>query len=116
MQITIPYNPRPWQRKVHSSKSRWKVIVCHRRAGKTNMAINELIRGAVTIPNSRFAYIAPYFVQAKSIGWDMLKKYSLVIPGVKFNESELRVDYPNGSRVTLYGADNPDRLRGIALW
>ena len=80
------------------------------------MAINDLIKGALTIPNSRFAYIAPYFVQAKSIGWDMLKKYSLVIPGVKFNESELRVDYPNGSRVTLYGADNPDRLRGIALW
>ena len=95
MQIVIPYNPRPWQRKVHSSNTRWNVIVCHRRAGKTNMAINELIKGAMMTPDSRFAYIAPYFVQAKSIGWDMLKKYSLPIPGVKFNESELRVDYPN---------------------
>lgn len=116
MQIVIPYKPRPWQRQVHNASNRWKVIVCHRRAGKTNMAINELIKGALMTKNSRFAYIAPFFVQAKSIWWDMLKKYSQVIPDVKFNESELRVDYPNGSRVTLYWADNPDRLRWIALW
>jgi len=31
------------------------------------------------------------------------------------NESELRIDYPNGGRVRLYGADNPDALRGIGL-
>ena len=24
------------------------------------------------------------------------------------NESELRIDYPNGSRIQLFGADNPD--------
>src|SRR5262245_40979123 len=30
-------------------------------------------------------------------------------------ESELRVDYPNGGQVRLYGADNPDALRGLYL-
>jgi hypothetical protein len=38
------------------------------------------------------------------------------IPGVEFNEVELTVRYPSGSRITLYGADNPDALRGIGLW
>lgn len=114
--IVIPYKPRLWQKQVHQSKERWKVVVCHRRAGKTNMAINELIKWALLIPESRFAYIAPFFKQAKSIAWDMLKKYTIVIPGIKVNESELRVDFPNGSRVTLYGADNPDSLRWVALW
>lgn len=38
------------------------------------------------------------------------------IPGVEYNESELVVKYPNGSRLFLAGSDNPDSLRGIALW
>lgn len=46
----------------------------------------------------------------------MLKYYARPIPGMKFNEAELRADYPNGARITLYGADNPDNLRGLGLW
>lgn len=45
-----------------------------------------------------------------------MKYYARPIPGVVFNESELSVRYPNGSKLQLYGADNPDSLRGIALW
>lgn len=46
----------------------------------------------------------------------MIKKFSRDIPGVVYNESELSVKYPNGSKLFLAGADNPDSLRGIALW
>lgn len=68
-------------------------------------------------PNSRYAFIAPTYKQAKDIAWDVLKFYSRTIPGVQFNEQELRADFPiNKSRIRLYGADNPDSLRGIALW
>ena len=35
--------------------------------------------------------------------------------GAEANESELRVDYPNGGQVRLYGGDNADALRGIYL-
>jgi|TARA_Y100000310_G_scaffold140332_2_gene139705 intein/homing endonuclease len=56
------------------------------------------------------------YKQAKMVAWDMVKHYSRPIPGVKFNESELRADYPNGSRISLYGAENADGLRGLALW
>jgi phage terminase large subunit len=35
--------------------------------------------------------------------------------GADSNETELRVDYNNGGQVRLYGADNPDALRGIYL-
>lgn len=44
-----------------------------------------------------------------------VKRLTSDIPGVKLNESELRADFPNGARIRLYGADNPDRLRGIYL-
>ena len=91
--------------------------MAHRRAGKTVAAINELIRAALACdkPNPRFAYLAPWFAQAKDVAWGYLKQYTAPIPGVQTNESELRVDLPNGGRIRLYGADNYDRLRGIYL-
>lgn len=92
-------------------------MVCHRRAGKTVACVNELIKAAITAdkPDSRFAYLAPQFNQSKDVAWMYLQRFAGVIPGVQFNESELRCDLPNGARIRLYGADNPDRLRGIYL-
>lgn len=77
--------------------------------------VNEAIRGALTctLPNPRFSYVAPYLSQAKAVAWDYVKAYASAIPGVKFNEAELRADFPNGGRVRLFGADNGDALRGL---
>lgn len=77
--------------------------------------INEAIKGALTcpMPNPRFGYVAPLLSQAKSVAWDYVKHYCAPIPDVKFNESELRADLPNGGRVRLFGADNYDALRGM---
>lgn len=66
-------------------------------------------------PSGRYAYIAPFYAQAKDVAWTYLKQYGGVIPGAQPNESELRLDLPNGARVRLYGADNYDRMRGIYL-
>lgn len=117
-EVVIPYKPRPLQRALHDAlqKYRWGVVVCHRRWGKSVWAINHLIRAALTTGNSaRFAYFAPFLKQAKSIAWDYLKHFSRPIPGISINETELRVDYPNGSRIRLLGADNPDSQRGVYL-
>jgi phage terminase large subunit len=114
--ITIPYSPREWQARLHESTKRWIVLVLHRRAGKTTAVLNHLQRDALLTPDSRYAFIAPTYKQAKNIAWDLLKYYARPIPGVEFNEAELTAKYPNGSRLILYGADNPDSLRGIALW
>lgn len=118
-EITVEtgYQPRNHQQEVHRKRKRFNVLVCHRRFGKTVLCINELIEGALTCERERprFAYIAPLYKQAKTIAWDYLKEYTACIPGRKVNESELRVDLPNGGRITLYGADNPDALRGIYL-
>jgi phage terminase large subunit len=114
--ITIPYEPREWQQQLHNTRKRWIVLVLHRRAGKTTAVLNHLQRDATLTPNSRYAFIAPTYKQAKNIAWDLLKYYARPIPGVQFNEAELTATYPNGAKLTLYGADNPDSLRGIALW
>lgn len=113
-EVTIPYFPREIWRSFHSSKARWRVAVAHRRAGKTVAPLNEAIKGALTcpLPNPRFGYVAPLLSQAKSIAWDYVRLYAGAVPGVKFNEAELRADFPNGGRVRLYGADNFDAIRG----
>jgi phage terminase large subunit len=115
--IIIPYSPRAAFKPFHERKQRFSVIVAHRRAGKTVAAINDLIKAALTcnLPDPRFAYIAPYYAQAKDVAWNYLKHYTAPIPGATTNESELRVDLPGGRRVRLYGADNFDRMRGIYL-
>jgi len=77
----------------------------------------ECIDGALTCEkeNPRYAYIAPQYKQAKSVAWDYLKSFTRNIIGTKFNENELRCDFPDGGRISLLGADNPDSLRGRYL-
>jgi len=118
-EIEIPYKPREEFKAFHSRKQRWSAMVAHRRAGKTVAHVNDALRGALECerPNPRFAYVAPLYKQAKDIAWQYLK--DAIAPlrqyGATTNESELRADLPNGGRVRLYGADNPDSLRGIYL-
>jgi phage terminase large subunit len=112
---TIKYRPRKQAKAYHKRTERFAVIVAHRRFGKTVAAINDLIKDALTIPrkNVRVAYIAPYYRQAKAIAWDYLREYTADIEGVEINASELRIDFPNGARIRLFGADNYDAMRGL---
>lgn len=114
--IFIPYTPRPAQKIIHAALEthRFCVLVTHRQLGKTVCAVNHLIKMA--IHNSRkyprYFYVAPFLKQAKLIAWDYLKRYTCNIPQVRVLEGELCVQLPNGARIWVCGADNPDALRG----
>lgn len=117
--VVIPYTPRKQQQQVHDMLFRKNraVIVAHRRFGKSVCLINHLIMSALQcrLQRPRYAFVAPTFKQCKLVIWDYLKYYTSVVPGVKTNENELRLDLPNGSRITLFGADNYDSIRGLYL-
>lgn len=116
--ITTGYVPRPLQAQLHQSIKRFTTVVCHRRFGKSVWAINHVLDKALrcTLPAPRFAYVAPTYGQAKRIAWDYLKFYTQNIPGVEYNEADLRVEIPhNKSRLMLLSAENPNSLRGIYL-
>lgn len=117
--IVIPYTPRRLQKAIHQAldSHRFGAVVCHRRFGKTVLGVNQLIKRALLCdkPRPRFAYIAPTYRQGKAVAWDYIKHYSRPVPGFDPNESELRVAYPNDGQLRIYGADNPDSLRGIYL-
>jgi phage terminase large subunit len=118
-ELSIGYKVRPQFYDFHLRKQRWAVIVAHRRAGKTVACVMDLIDSALRNKRQRpppsYAYVAPLYRQAKQVSWQYLKEYGLMIPGAEASESELKVTFPNGSIVRLYGADNPDSLRGIYL-
>lgn len=111
----IPYTPRKPQKQIHHAIENYRFVVCvaHRRMGKTVSAINELIKAAVQCKkkNARFAYIAPTYSQAKRVAWDYLQEYTRPL-GAKPNSSELRVDFFDDKRISLYGSENADALRG----
>ena len=114
--IDLGFRPRPWQAKSLRSRKRFNVEVVHRRGGKTVKAVMRTIDAALQTDRQmpRFGYVAPLLKQAKAIAWDYLKSYTAPIPGVKINESELFVELPhNGARIRIFGADNPDSLRGL---
>lgn len=115
--VYLDYTPRPWQNDLHRNKKRFSVLVVHRRGGKTVAAIMEIMDAAVDHEggDGRFAYVAPLLKQARTVSWDYIKHFALQIPGTKVSESDLSVELANGSRIRLYGADNPDSLRGIYL-
>lgn len=115
----VPYQPRPQQREIGRlvRSHRFGVLVCHRRFGKTVLGVNINQQTALmcTQPRPRVAYIGPTYTQGKAIAWDYMQHYARPIPGVGMNQSELRIDYPNQGQARIYGADNPDSLRGIYL-
>jgi len=116
LNVEMDYCPRKVFEDFHDRTERWSLIVAHRRCGKTVLCINDLIYKALMDdkPDGRYAYIAPYYSQAKNIAWDYLVRFSQPVLR-KANQSELWVELVNGARIRLYGADSPDGLRGIFL-
>src|ERR1700730_16730794 len=115
---SIEYAPRAQFVEFHRRRKRgirWACMICHRRAGKTVASLMDLIDSAIRFPKGQFAYIAPLRNQAKTVAWDYLKEFSRPIFAKPPNEQELHVDVHGGGRVTLFGADNPDALRGPAF-
>lgn len=113
--VTIPYKPRyPMVHKTIESH-RFVVLVAHRRFGKTVLSVNHLLKQALLCKRERgsFAYVAPQRNQAKTIAWQYLQHYSACVEGRTVNQAELMVTLPNGACIRIFGADNPDALRGL---
>lgn len=109
------YAPRDIFAPFHLRAQRWAILVAHRRAGKTVATVNDIISRALyfsALPDPRFAYIAPFYSQAKRIAWAYLKRYG-ASGASKIHESDLSITIRhNGAIISLFGADNPDSFRG----
>jgi len=107
--LTVP------QRSVWDSNSRFKLLCSGRRFGKTYLCITRLICWALEKPGSLNWYVTANYRMAKQIAWRQLKAMAPLDLVVKRNESDLSIEFINGSIVALRGADNEDSLRGVSL-
>lgn len=119
--ISLQYHPREWQRDCHKSLKRFSVLALHRRAGKTELAIMQLLDRALRFDKDLglFFYVAPFLKQAKAIAWARIKQRieSLRVHAlIEISESELAIKIKhNGAVVRVFGADNPHAMRGVRL-
>lgn len=127
------FEPREWQSQIignpgkgiEEDKTKYKVIVAHRKSGKTVVALMYLFMRAylwkqenqgagIRLP--RFTYIAPTYGQAKDIAWDLLKT---IVPRWaclrRPNETQMEIRMTSGAILNLKGADREDSLRGPGL-
>lgn len=119
--IRLDYKPRDWQKECHRQKKRFTVLALHRRAGKTELAIMELVDKAMKfkLDLGLFFYIAPFLKQAKAIAWARLKQKLeplRAVSAIEINEGDLSVTFKhNGAVIRIFGGDNPDGMRGVRL-
>lgn len=116
--VRIPYSPQDYQKAIHESKKRFKVVKIGRRGGKTELLINEQIKQSVTRPSLLWPHwiVAPTYKQVKSICWERLKWLLKADEDWKFNEQELSAVHPLiKTKIELKGADREDTLRGSGL-
>ena len=103
------------QQTIADNPSRFKVVVAGRRFGKTYLSMREICYRA-RVPNQEIFYITTSYRAAKMILWKPLKRRLLDLRWVrKINESELSILLKNGSTISLKGAEDPDKLRGVSL-
>ena len=116
-ELNLNLHVRPLLRPLVRPSTRFAIAVCHRRAGKTVAAAQRLLLSALTCerPNARVAYIAPTHGQAKRSAWDYLKAMAAPVLAAPPHESELRLDLVKGARISCYGAENGEALRGVYL-
>lgn len=115
MQPQIRIKRTEWQKEVWDCDSRFKVINCGRRSGKSTISAVKMIYFATQKQSQQVWYLAPNYKQAKQIMWAMLR--DLVPKEIikSKNEVELKIELTNNSTIFLKGTEDPDTLRGTRI-
>ena len=91
--------------------------VCSRRAGKSTGVAFSIVRNALRYPDTVIPYITLIKRQGKEILWPELRRLNAAFKlGMKFNQNDLSVTFPNKSRVYIIGGREEgelETLRGL---
>jgi phage terminase large subunit-like protein len=102
----------PGQRAVAQSPARFKVLVSGRRYGKTELS--GALSTEMCLSGKRIWYCTPTFRLAKQV-WRKLRQAFKEHDLANVNNSDLRVDMPNGGFIQMVSLHEPDNLRGEGL-
>lgn len=104
MRLELP-QPHTNQQRILDSQSRFRVVMCGRRFGKSELSQIEIITNALVGKN--VAYITPTYQLARVF-------FEKLIKAVPFesNKSELSIKFPNDGSVEFFTGERLDNLRG----
>jgi hypothetical protein len=104
MRLELP-EPHINQQRILDSESRFRVVMCGRRFGKSELSQIEIISNALL--GKSVAYITPTYQLARVF-------FERLIQAVPFesNKSELTIKFPNGGTVDFFTGERLDNLRG----
>ncbi len=93
------------QTKILESTARFRVVMCGRRFGKSELSQVEIISNA--LQGMKVAYITPTYKLAKTF----FEKLTQCVP-FENNKSDLTIHFPNGGTVEFFTGERLDNLRG----
>lgn len=96
--------------------ARFKAVLCSRRAGKTHSAGAALVEKCETKAGAACLFVTMTRGKAKRLLWPWLHRMNNKLTlGITFNHTELTATFPNGSVITLAGAETAsdiEKFRG----
>lgn len=104
MTIELP-RPHINQEKILQSDKRFRVVMCGRRFGKSELAQIGIITAA--LKGDQVAYITPTYKLAKTF----FEKLTQTVP-FENNKSDLILTFPNGGTIEFFTGERLDNLRG----
>ena len=104
MRIELP-KPHINQKRILESESRFRIVCCGRRFGKSELSQIEIINEA--LKGNSVAYITPTYQLAKTF-------FNKLVKCVPFenNKSDLIINFPNDGNVMFFTGERLDALRG----
>ncbi|MEM3609332.1 MAG: terminase family protein [Candidatus Anstonellales archaeon] len=103
-----------WQLQHLQSTKRFHILVWHRKARKSFTGLLKLYKEAVSKPGV-YWFVSPTFRAAKHTIWEDARMLDTVFDKEiikKRNQTDLSLQLINDSWIYLYGADEPNYLRG----
>lgn len=109
----------PSQSLIAKSTSRFRVVNCGRRFGKTLLSCWEMFAFALAKRDGKVCYIAPTYQQARDIAWSELKRICQPVIEGQPNDTRLEIKIKNKfggtSMISLRGWESVETIRGQAF-
>lgn len=122
--VSIKYNPYPWQKKFHASKARFKVVSGAARSGKDysfdkefDMKFVEMLnedRSYSLVPRVHGWVIGPTYKLLSQIERNFLHDFPRELV-VNYDKENHTIDTINGGLIEFRSADDPDSLVSVGL-
>lgn len=122
--VSIKYEPYPWQEKFHASKARYKVVSGGARIGKDRSCTMEFIdkfvnmlneqRDHTYVPKVHGWIIAPTYKLAGQLIREMMNSFPRELV-VNYDRENYAIETVNGGLIEFRSADDPDSLVSVGL-